>query len=411
MNTNYNRVIEKVASLKDEMIDLQRTLTAIPALGPENGGEGEWDKTVLIKEIMQEIGIKNIIDVYAPDERAKNGVRPNIIGIIPGKNSDKTIWIMAHTDIVPPGDLSKWETDPYKVVEKDGILYGRGVEDNQQGLISSLYAVKALLVENVQPEYNVGLVYVADEETGSKYGLEYVLEKRGDLFKKDDIIVVPDAGEPDSSMIEIAEASILWIKFTTYGKQCHASTPQAGINAHLANAHLIVELSKLYCIFDEKDTTFNPPSSTFEPTKKEANVENINTIPGEDIFYMDCRILPHYTVDEVLQKIKLMVAEIEAKFKVKVKMEFPQKVEAPKPTPVDAEVVLKLQKAVKDIYNINARPMGIGGGTVAAEFRKFGYKAAVWSTLNDTCHQPNEHSVIRYMVNDAKVFAHLFLQE
>jgi succinyl-diaminopimelate desuccinylase len=55
--------------------------------------------------------------------------------------------------------------------------------------------------------------------------------------------------------------------------------------------------------------------------------------------------------------------------------------------------------------------MGIGGGTVAAVFRRAGLPAAVWSTIDDVCHQPNEYCVIDYMVNDAKVFAHVCLQQ
>jgi succinyl-diaminopimelate desuccinylase len=406
-----SKIFEYVEFMREEMIEFQKKITAIPALGPDNGGEGEWEKAMYIKEYMEKIGIKEIIEIHAPDERAKNGLRPNIIGIIPGKNREKTIWIMAHTDVVPPGDLNKWETDPWEVKVDGDRMIGRGTEDNQQGLVSALFAAKALLDQNITPEYNFGLVFVADEETGNKYGLEYVLQQKKDLFKKEDIIIVPDAGEPDSSMIEVAEKSILWIKFTTRGKQCHASTPEAGINAHKANAHLIVELGELYEKFNLKDDTFAPPISTFEPTKKESNVDNVNTIPGEDIFYMDCRILPQYQVDEILDFVKTKVKKIEEKFHVQIEMEFPQKVIAANPTPVDAEVVLKLKKAIKDVYKIDAKPMGIGGGTVAAEFRKHGYNAAVWSTLEDTCHQPNEYIKISNMVNDTKVFVHVALQE
>jgi succinyl-diaminopimelate desuccinylase len=406
-----SKIFEYVEFMREEMIEFQKKITAIPALGPDNGGEGEWEKAMYIKEYMEKIGIKEIIEIHAPDERAKNGLRPNIIGIIPGKNREKTIWIMAHTDVVPPGDLNKWETDPWEVKVDGDRMIGRGTEDNQQGLVSALFAAKALLDQNITPEYNFGLVFVADEETGNKYGLEYVLQQKKDLFKKEDIIIVPDAGEPDSSMIEVAEKSILWIKFTTRGKQCHASTPEAGINAHKANAHLIVELGELYEKFNLEDDTFAPPISTFEPTKKESNVDNVNTIPGEDIFYMDCRILPQYQVDEILDFVKTKVKKIEEKFHVQIEMEFPQKVIAANPTPVDAEVVLKLKKAIKDVYKIDAKPMGIGGGTVAAEFRKHGYNAAVWSTLEDTCHQPNEYIKISNMVNDTKVFVHVALQE
>ena len=101
--------------------------------------------------------------------------------------------------------------------------------------------------------------------------------------------MVPDSGNPEGSLIEIAEKSILWLGFKTTGKQCHGSKPQLGINAFSAASYLVTKLTKLHKIFDAVDPLFDPPVSTFEPTKKEANVGNINTIPGEDVFYMDCR--------------------------------------------------------------------------------------------------------------------------
>ena len=54
--------------------------------------------------------------------------------------------------------------------------------------------------------------------------------------------------------------------------------------------------------------------------------------------------------------------------------------------------------------------MGIGGGTVAAFFRRAGLPAVVWSKIEDTCHQPNEYTTVENMIGDAKVFANLFMQ-
>jgi succinyl-diaminopimelate desuccinylase len=209
------------------------------------------------------------------------------------------------------------------------------------------------------------------------------------LFSPNDLIIVPDAGEPDASMIEVAEKSIIWMKFKTTGKQVHASTPNKGINAFRAASHLVVALEELSEIYNAKDTVFDVPQSIFTPTKKEANVGNINTMPGEDIFYLDCRILPIYDIEEVMQKTREIANKVEAKFNVRIEISTEQKEQAAPATPVDAEVVALLKSAIKDVYKINAKPMGIGGGTVAALFRRAGFNAAVWSTLDDLANQPN----------------------
>ena len=101
--------------------------------------------------------------IEAPDDKAYKGVRPSLILTIPGKNKERNFWIMSHVDVVPPGDLKLWNTDPYKVVEKDGKLYGRGVEDNQHGIVSSVMAALALKNAGIEPEDTVKLLFVADE--------------------------------------------------------------------------------------------------------------------------------------------------------------------------------------------------------------------------------------------------------
>ncbi|MEM1720031.1 MAG: M20/M25/M40 family metallo-hydrolase, partial [Desulfurococcaceae archaeon] len=53
---------------------------------------------------------------------------------------------------------------------------------------------------------------------------------------------------------------------------------------------------------------------------------------------------------------------------------------------------------------------GIGGGTVAAFFRRIGIPAAVWSTVDETAHSPNEYCIIGNLVADAKVMAYLMVK-
>ncbi len=406
----YTMLSNTIEAYRERIIQMQSELTSIPALAPESGGNGETKKAEHIKRILNKLPFDSLEEINAPDNRVPSGYRPNLIAKINGKSDQKTIWIMSHMDVVPPGDLSQWETDPYKVVEKDGKLYGRGTEDNQQGIVSSILAVQALQEMNIQPSFDVGLVLVSDEETGSQYGIDYVLKERADLFRPDDYIIIPDAGNEQGTMIEVAEKSILWIQCETLGKQTHGSTPEKGANAHSAVAHLIVKMRELYNIYNQKNPLFDPPISTFEPTKKESNVDNINTIPGKDICYFDCRILPDHPVEEIQNKTRLWADEIEKDFHVKITLTYPQLITAPAPTPPDTPVALALQKAIRQVMGQSAKTVGIGGGTVAAFFREAGLPAVCWTTIDDTLHAPNEYCKIENVINDARVFTHVFLQ-
>jgi succinyl-diaminopimelate desuccinylase len=408
--TKFEKIARRIDSFRDEMINMQIKLCALPAISPASGGEGEVKKAEFLLDFLRQSGFHDIEVIKAPDLDAPAGYRPNILAVLKGDSASRTGWIMTHMDVVPPGDLAQWDGDPFKAWVEGGKIFGRGVEDNQQDLVASLFAVKAFEAEKIRPSFNIGIALVADEETGSRKGIEYVLRNTV-AFRRHDLIVVPDAGNKDGTMIEVAEKGILWLRFKTIGRQTHASTPNKGINSFKAASFLITELEGLNRIFKDQDEIFEPPVSTFEPTKKESNVPNINTIPGEDVFYLDCRVLPQFPLEDVDKEIQKIVKKIENKFKVKITVEDQQRAPAAPPTSPQAAVVAALRAAIKDVYNVEAKASGIGGGTVAALFRRAGYEAACWSRVDETAHQPNEYCHIDNMVGDSKVFAHVFLQE
>ncbi|MCX7945009.1 MAG: M20 family metallo-hydrolase [Deltaproteobacteria bacterium] len=401
-----------VDKYRNDMIEMQRELTKRVALDPQYGGRGEMEKAAYILSMLKEMSFTDVRLFSVKDERDNSIERPNIVAKLKGRDSSKTIWVMSHMDVVPPGEISKWISNPFEIRIEGDKLFGRGVEDNQQGIVTSIFSVKAIMELGMPPIYDVGLLFVADEETGNKYGIEFLLKNHPQLFRKDDLIIVPDAGLSNSTMIEVAEKSILWIKFIVTGKQAHASTPNLGINPHRAGANLITKLDKeLHKRFNIRNKVFDPPISTFEPTKKEQNIPNVNTIPETDIFFFDCRILPEVDIDSVKETIQKVADEIKEEYNVRVDIEFPQEVRAAPATPTDSEVVERLKKAIKRVYNKTAKPMGIGGGTVAAAFRNRGFNAAVWATIEETAHQPNEYCVIPNMIGDTKVFAYLFASD
>ncbi len=400
----------RIDSYKTDMVAFQKELTAVVALGPENQGEGEWKRARFLMDKIRSFGLEEISEYNSTDDRVPEGTRPNLVVRLPGNLKKPAVWVMAHMDTVPPGDLKQWETPPFEVVEKEGKLYGRGVEDNQQGLVSALFAMRAFEEEGQKPPTDIFLMLVSDEETGNALGIEHVLESAPGLVDPQDIVVVPDSGNQDGNMVEVAEKSILWIEFVVRGKQVHASMPHVGINAARAAAHLTVRVDQaLARRFDKQDPVFDPPGCTFEPTKRDANVPNVNTIPGEERFCFDCRVLPDYDTEDVLKTAREVAAEVAGEFKVKVNVNTAALMKAAPATPVDAPVVRRVMQAVRDVIGVEPKPMGIGGGTVGAVFRRHGIPAVVWSTMDDLAHQPNEYCVIENMVQDAKVFAHVFL--
>ncbi len=399
------KIFAKIDSYEAYAIELQRGLTAIPALSPSSGGEGEYDKAVYLEKELKKLKFDSIEWFNAPQKEAKNGIRPNIVARYKGKNPGRTLWLMSHMDIVPPGDIKLWQSDPYKLKIEGRRLIGRGVEDNQQASVSSILTVKAMMDLNFRPEFDIALLFCADEETGSGFGADYLTEHHKEIFGKEDMFFVPDSGTQDGSAIEVAEKSILWLKVTTLGRQCHASRPDQGINAFRAASELVVKYNSLHQKFPHKDELYDPPISTFEPTKKEANVPNVNTLPGEDVFYMDCRVMPEYKLSDIKAEMRRLADEIEKEHRVNISFEPQQEAQAAPPTDPGAPIILALKQAIKEIYKVEPKVQGIGGGTVAACFRRLNLPVAVYARLDESMHQPNEYCILDNLLGDAKIFA------
>jgi succinyl-diaminopimelate desuccinylase len=152
------------------VLELQKNLTAIPAIGPDNHGEGEAKKALYLLKILRKLGLTEIQEINADDERVPAGFRPNLAVRLPGK-SRQTLWVVGHMDVVPPGDASLWKSPPFELRQDGDLLYGRGVEDNQQAIVSALLVLKTVLDLKFVPDLSLGVLLVSDEETHSTHGL------------------------------------------------------------------------------------------------------------------------------------------------------------------------------------------------------------------------------------------------
>ncbi len=404
--TNFKDLEKWVDEHTHDMVDLEALLTSIPALAPENKGDGEEKKAKALEKWLVENGIKDIVHYDAPDSRVSAGYRPNFVATIPGTENDYAIWACAHLDVVPVGELSLWNSDPWKLVEKNGKIFGRGVEDDQQGLVSGVLAALAFVKNGISPKHTIKLLFMADEEVGSQYGMNFLIKEHLDIFGKNDRILIPDGGDPKGEIIEVAEKNILWLRCHTTGKQSHGSRPDLGKNAKLAACDLALRINGLEKVFTDSNPVFDMPLSTFQPTMQLANVEGINMIPGDDVLCFDCRINPTYKLDQVRAEVKKIVSEVEAKYDVRIEVSEAQAEES-LPTPEDSPVVQELKAAIKAVHGIDAKLVGFGGGTVAAPLRNLGLNAVVWSTLDNVCHQPNEYAVIANIGADAKTLVYM----
>ncbi|MDR2846490.1 MAG: M20 family metallo-hydrolase [Candidatus Methanoplasma sp.] len=398
-------VLDKINASREDIVAIMSEMIRIPALAPINGGDGEGKRADYLEKHLE--GFDSVVRVDVPDDLDPKVIRPNILAKKNGKGNG-TVWIVAHMDTVPVGDLADWDTDPFEPVVKDGKIYGRGTEDNGQAVISSLFASK-FIPKEILKKKSIGIAYVADEETTSKMGIEYLIRKG--YFSKGDVFIVPDWGSPEGDLVDVSEKNLVWLQFNVVGKSVHGSTPNAGINAFRVGTKLLADLMDSFeREFPISDPLFQPPVSTFEPTKSPGTVLNVNTIPGNFEFSMDIRALPCYPIEDIVAVAERVVREHEKRSGAKIRITELQRHTSGKKSSTDGEVFKALTDSVKAITGVTPKAVGVGGATCANFFREVGYDAYVWEFGGGTLHGPNEYVVIDNIIKDAKVFASVFFK-
>lgn len=239
------KIIEYIDNNKKWIIDsMMKIISANTINTPPYGNENNGQK--IIEKIFKNIGLE--IDRFSPDE--VNGFkeskvylrdrdytnRDNLVGFI-GKGEKKTLIFNGHIDTVP-SHVFKWtKTKPFDAKLIDGKIYGLGACDMKGGIISSIFALKAILNLNIPIEGKVIIESVVDEEFGGANG-SLACVKRG---YTGDFAVIP---EPSVMKICISNVSsrVMEIKITGDKGLMYAGTNVEGVNSMLLGAGLIIAL-------------------------------------------------------------------------------------------------------------------------------------------------------------------------
>ncbi|MEY4409777.1 MAG: hypothetical protein RLZ99_250 [Actinomycetota bacterium] len=117
---------------------------------------------------------------------------PAVVARRAGKPNRPHVLLYAHHDVQPPGDSALWETDPFTATLKGDRLFGRGVSDDKSGIITHLYAIRALKSLAEEIDLGVSIFIEGEEEAGSDSFENFLAENRSDLAA--DLIIVADSG-------------------------------------------------------------------------------------------------------------------------------------------------------------------------------------------------------------------------
>ena len=377
-----DHIVNYIQEQEEEIVRLSTELISTNTTNPPGN---EYLAVDVIKKYFSAHGIRYDTFKKAPG-------RTNIIGYI-GKGSP-TLLVACHLDVVPAGD--GWETDPFKPVVKDGRIFGRGANDNKGQMAPMLVLAKLLKHNESKLNGTLLLVGAADEEKGSRLGLEYLLDECGISA---DYAIIPDVAN-NMKIIDVGEKGTLFLDITSYGKQSHGSTPEKGINAIWNMIELLNQLKEL----KHKYTThelFSPPTLNLGIISGGAAH---NIVPAKCEAKLDIRYLPGETEKEILDNIYKIIASIEnhnptAKFDITIDTHLP-----PTQVPADNPLTSMISKHTKSILGTRPIPIGFSGVTVCKQLIEKGIMAIGFGPGDeDQAHIANESIEIQELLDFGKI--------
>ena len=220
---DFKKINELAKKYEPDMTRFLRDMIAIPS-------ESCDEKAVVlrIEEEMKKAGFDRIeIDPMG-----------NVIGYL--GTGAHLIAMDAHIDTVGVGNRDNWKFDPYKGMEDDETIGGRGASDQEGGMASMVYAGKIIKELGLTGDYTLAVVGSVQEEDCDGLCWQYIIKEDG---LRPEFVV---STEPTDGRIHRGQRGRMEIRVETTGVSCHGSAPERGDNAIYKMAPILLELRALH---------------------------------------------------------------------------------------------------------------------------------------------------------------------
>jgi succinyl-diaminopimelate desuccinylase len=221
---------------------------------------------------------------------------------------------IGHTDVVPPGELSLWKSNPYTLSHNDGLLTGRGTADMKGGIACFMTAVKDYVKNNKEINGSIRIILTADEEGDATNGIRKMVEEG--VFQKNEIDYCL-VGEPSSSdeigdVIRNGRRGSITGHLTLFGIQGHVAYPEKADNPIHSSVKII---SKFLDIKFDKGNEYFPPTS-FQISNVNAGTGVDNVIPADIKIAFNIRYSTETSADEIKSKITDIIESEDIKYEI-----------------------------------------------------------------------------------------------
>ena len=320
-----------------------------------------------------------------------------------GKSSPNFCYA-GHTDVVPPGNIKNWTTNPFKPIVRNNKLIGRGANDMKASIACFVAAVSRFKNENKNFKGSISLLITGDEEgiavNGTKRLIKYLKRKR----EKINFCIVGEPTNPNKlgEMIKIGRRGSLTGRLTIIGSQGHVAYPHRANNP---SSTLIKILKKI------KDLKLDKGTKNFQPSNLEVTKINIdnhadNVIPGSAEAVFNIRFNDKHSSSSLKSKLNKIFKAVTKANKSRFKITYEVSGEAflTKPN----KTTYMVQNIVKKVTGLKPK-LSTSGGTSDARFIKNIAPCLEFGLVGKTMHKIDESVSVSDLKKLTKIYENILV--
>ena len=243
-----------------------------------------------IKEYLADLGVES--HIFHNEQKSKASIYATL-----GPTDKPGLMLAGHTDVVPV-DGQEWHTDPWKLIEKDGKLYGRGTTDMKGFCAIALSFAPEFLKRGLETPIHYGFTF---EEEVNRVGINAILDGIKGFPIHPAMCIV---GEPSEMKVVVAHKGKRSIRCHVRGFECHSSLAPTGVNAIEYAAELIAHIKGVSRTIEEgpQDGDYDIPFTTFSVGLIQGGTA-LNIVSKDCSFQFEFRHLPQDDPGELYERI------------------------------------------------------------------------------------------------------------
>ena len=291
-----------------------------------------------------------------------------------------------HTDVVPPGPLDQWQSDPFTPTIRDGLLYGRGAADMKGSLAAMVVACEGFVTAHPDHNGRIGFLITSDEEGPATDGTVKVIEHLQRAGEPIDWCLV---GEPSSSealgdTVKNGRRGSLGGVLTVHGVQGHVAYP------HLADNPIHSAMPALHALASEtwdEGNDFFPPTS-FQVSNIKAGTGATNVIPGELELVFNFRFSTASTEEDLRRRTEAILDQHGLKYSLSWSLSGQPFITG------QGELVDAVVSAIRSVTGRDTLLSTAGGTSDGRFIAPTGSQVVELGPVNRSIHQRNEHVLV-----------------